>query len=230
MSVLDNLGFGERRFYSGGYFSGEYNQEVYIKRSEDDGSGRPKFYMGVYSLINGRFVQQGYLYFYLDKDTKTSDFIGIKVLEEYRNLNIASFLIASWINLCLNNGYDFLGANEKQRKPFLLYLLKTYGFEVMDKSLYLTRKDVIAVCRSAKKNDTRKLLLFRDLKHEKDFLGSNSFRDDNYEIIHDLRGVAILGDVIMPLQNRKRDSIKYNLLDMLVAQEKTAHVIERHKR
>ena len=73
--------------------------------------------------------------FYLDKENKTSEFIGIGVAPEYRDLNIGSFLIASWIDLCLNNGYDFLGANKKQRKPFLLYLLKTYGFEIFDKSI-----------------------------------------------------------------------------------------------
>ena len=229
MSVLDDLGFGERKFYSGGYFSGEFNQDLYIKRSNDDGSGRPKFYMGVYSLINGEFVQQGYLYFYLDKFSKTSDFIGIKVMEEYRNLNIGSFLVASWINLCLNNGYDFLGTNEKQRKPFLLYLLKTYGFEVVDKSMYLTRRDVISVCRGLG-IDQRKLLLFRDSKHEKDFLGSNAFNDDNYVIIHNLKGVAVLDDVIMPLQGRKKDLVKYNMLDMLAGEEKTKRVLLNHKR
>lgn len=229
MSVLDDLGFGERKFYKGGYFSGEFNQELYIKRSNDDGSGRPKFYMGAYSLINGEFVQQGYLYFYLDKDLKTSDFIGVKVTEEYRNLNIGSFLVASWINLCLNNGYDFLGANEKQRKPFLLYLLKTYGFEVIDKSMYLTRKDVISVCRG-REIYQGKLLLFRDSKHEKDFLGSNAFKDDNYVIIHDLKGVAVLDDIIMPLQGRKNDSVKYNMLDMLAGEEKTKRVLLNHKR
>ena len=129
MGKLENLETGDKFLYSDKYFSGDYNQELYIKRSEDDGSNKPKYFINAYSNINGEIVRQGYIYFYLDEKTKTSSFIGVKVEDAYRDLNIGSFLIASWINLCLNNGYDFLGVNQKQRKPFLLYLLKTYGFE-----------------------------------------------------------------------------------------------------
>lgn len=230
MRKIDDLEIGNRLLYSAGYFSGNYNQDLYLKRSNDDGSNRPKYFLSAFTNINGELRQQGYLYFYLDPDTKLSSFIGINVTEQYRNLNIGSFLVASWIDLCLNNGYDFLGVHEKQRKPFLLYLLKTYGFEILDKSLYDTRPDVISICRSTDLENRRKLLLFRDGKHEQDFMGTNVYKMDNYQIIHSLEGTIHLDDVILPLQSRKRSQVKYELLNQELAELKSDLVISRHRR
>ncbi len=230
MSRLEDLEIGKRTLYSSGYFSGDYNQDLYLKRSVDDGSNKPKFYISVFSMIDGRLSQQGYLYFYLDFEKKTSDFIGIMVEENYRNLNISSFLVANWIDLCLNNGFDFLGTNENQRKPFLLYLLKTYGFEILDKSLYVDRPDVISICKSRDKNDKRKFLLFRDAKHENTFVNMNVYKNDNYEIVHDRNDLIHLDDVIIPLQGRKRNEVKYELLDYAQAINKADTVIARHRR
>ena len=230
MTKLENLENGNKILYSTGHFSGEYSQDLYLKRANDDGSNKPKFYISVYSNINGTLVQQGYLYFYLDPKTKTSNFIGIKVDEKFRGLNIGSFLIASWIDLCLNNGYDFLGAHEKQRKPFLLYLLKTYGFEILDTTLYHTRPDVISICRSLDATDKRKFLLFRDFRHEKNFSGTNIFKTDNYEIVQNPKSVIILDDVILPLQGMKKNPIKYELIYQELAGEKVESVLNRHKK
>lgn len=230
MGKIENLEIGNRLLYSEGYFSGNYNQNLYIKRSNDDGSNRPKYFLSAFTTIDGELRQQGYLYFYLDHDTKSSFFIGIKVEEEYRNLNIGSFLVASWINLCLNNGYEFLGVHEKQRKPFLLYLLKTYGFEILDTSLYDTRPDVISICRNKDLERKEKLLLFRDKKHEQNFIGTNIYKTDNYKIINSLEGTIHLDDIILPLQSRKRNQVNYELLDQELAEIKSDSVISRHKR
>lgn len=230
MGVLENMNCGDNILYSSGYFSGDYSQDLYIKRSHDDGSNRPKYYLNIVTTIDGELVQQGYLYFYLDFEHKMSDFIGVKVNEKYRDLNIGSFLVANWIDLCLNNGYDFLGANKKQRKPFLLYLLKTYGFEIFDVSLYDSRDDVITICRSVDYKDKRKILLFKDPKHEKVFVGTNCYKDDNYEIVHDKKGIITLDNVILPLQNMSKDEIKYELMNLALAEEKTMKVIKKHKK
>lgn len=230
MKSVDKMSDGDQILYSDGHFSGDYSQELYLKRSIDDGSNRPKFYIGAYSNINGQMVRQGYIYFYLDFEMKSSSFIGIKVEPEYRNLNIASFLIASWIDLCFNNGYEFLGTNKKQRKPFLLYLLKGYGFEIFDKSLYETRPDVITVCRSIDRSDRRKFLLFRDYHHENAFKSTNVFKEDNYEIIHGFNGVIPLDQIILPLQGMKKNRISYELLDGKMAEIKTEEVLNRHKK
>ena len=230
MGLLERLEVGDSILYSNNHFSGDYNQELHIKKALNNDEEHSKYYINVYSKINGEVVRQGYIYFYLDHESKVSEFIGINVNPEYRDLNIGSFLIASWIDLCFNNGYDFLGANKKQRKPFLLYLLKTYGFEIFDKSMYKYRDDVITICRSFEEGDKRKILMFKDLKHEKSFMGTNVYKSDNYEIVHDKKGIITLDDVIMPLQNMSKDQIKYWLLNYDIAKDKTLKVISRHKR
>ncbi len=230
MAKLEQLNEGESTLYKDGFFSGDFNQDLYLKKSKMDVSNRPKYVLRVYSKINGELVLQGYLYFFLDYKTKASYFIGLKVMEEFRNLNIGSFLVASWIDLCINNGYNFLGVNEKQRKPFLLYLLKTYGFEIFDKSLYQTRPDVISICRNIDFIDKSKMLLFKNEKHEKVFMGTNIYKSDNYKIIHDTKGVIILDNVILPLQSRKKVQVDYTLIDEALAKTKTESVISNHKR
>lgn len=230
MAKLEQLQEGDRTLYKSGFFSGEYNQDLYLKKSKMDESNRPKFFLTVFSKINGELVQQGYLYFFLDYETKASYFIGVKVLEEYRNLNIASFLVASWIDLCMNHGYNFLGVNEKQRKPFLLYLLKTYGFEILDKSLYQTRPDVISICRNENLLDKSKMLLFRNEKHEKTFMSTNIYKSDNYKIIHNQSGIIVLDNVILPLQSRKHNQVDYALRNELLAEIKSDTTISNHKR
>ena len=228
MDTFKNIPEGEKILYKDNVFSGDYDQQLFIKRSNDDGSNRPKFFISASSLKNGELEMQGYLYFYLDQATKSSSFIGIKVNPLYRDLNIGSFLVASWIDMCLNNGYDFLGVNPKQRKPFLLYLLKTYGFEILDKSLYETRPEVITICRSLDKIDRTKYLAFKDSKHEKVFTGTNSFKEDNYSIIHTMSGYVALDNVLLPLQNQKKLQVGYQLLDKELAVEKMETTIRNH--
>lgn len=228
--MLENLEPDDRKLYRDNFVSGDYNQDLYLKRAIDDGSHRTKIYLSIHTKENGALVQQGFLYFYLDDELMSSDFIGIRVDEKYRNLNIASFLVASWIDLCKNNGYEFLGANEKQRKPFLLYLLKTYGFEIFDKTLYDTRPDVITICRSVDLLDKRKFLLFKSPQHEKVFRGTNIYKSDNYEIAPNTNGLIILDNVLLPLQNSKKCSTKYELWDEIKAELKSTEVINRHRK
>ncbi len=230
MGIIEKLNEGDSKLYSTGYFSGEYNQDLYLKKAVMDNSNRPKYYINVFSSINNELVEQGYLYFYLDYEKKSSHFIGVKVKEKYRDLNIGSFLVATWIDLCLNNGYDFLGVNPKQRKPFLLYLLKTYGFEILDKSLYETRPDVISICRNTDFNDKNKYLLFRSKKHEEVFTKTNIYQTDNYKIINSLEGMIHLDNIILPLQSRKRTQVDYELQEKELAETKSETVISRHTR
>ncbi len=229
MDSLNNLSEGERQIFKEGFYSGEFDEDLYIKKAVDDGSGKPKFYISVFTKVNGELKMQGYLYFYLDFENKQSNFIGIMVNKEYRNLNIASFLVANWIDLCMNNNYK-LGVNDKQRKPFLLYLLKSYGFEILDTSLYETRPDVITVCRSLDFSDKRKMLLFKDSMHENNFIKTNIFKEDNYEIIHSNEGIIMLDNVILPLQNRHKNSVHYELLDELLAEYKVQNTISKHSK
>ncbi len=229
MNTLQDLETGKRYLYSDSFYSGNYKHKIFLKKSVDDGSNRPKFYLSAFTYINGELRQQGYIYYYIDYETKTSSFIGLKVEKEYRNLNIGSLLISSWIDLCLNTGYDFLGLNNKQRKPFLIYLLKTYGFEIHDKSLYETRDDVISICKSINKDDKNKYLLFKNPEHENIFIGTNTFKNDNYIIVHNDKSILLLDKVIIPFQNRRKNKIDYTLLNQTQAETKAKKVLLKHK-
>ena len=134
------------------------------------------------------------------------------------------------INLCLNNGFDFLGLNRKQRKPFLLYMLKSYGFEVKNKKLYDKRDDVITLCKSMDKEDLSKILIFKSPKHEFNFIHTNIYKSDNYVIRHDDNGLLILDHIILPLQDSIVDPVEYKLLDYDFAKAKTEMVLNKHKK
>lgn len=230
MTKIENLEEGKRVLYSEGYFSKDYNQDLYLKKTIKDFSKKERYYLTVFSNINGKLKDQGFIYFYLNHSDKTSHFIGVSVREEFRNLNIASFLVASWIDLCLNNGYNFLGTHSKQRKPFLLYLLKTYGFEILDKSLYITRPDVISICRSTDIKDNSKYLLFKDSQHEEVFSKTKIYKNDNYIITHSLEGLIHLDNIILPLQNQKKKQVEYELINKELAEQKSEEIITKHRR
>ena len=102
------------------------------------------------------------------------------------------------------------------------------GFEILDTSLYETRPDVITVCRSLDFSDKRKMLLFKDSMHENNFIKTNIFKEDNYEIIHSNEGIIMLDNVILPLQNRHKNSVHYELLDELLAEYKVQNTISKH--
>ena len=230
MNTFKNLTAGKRYLYSNSYYSGKYNHKIYLKKSIDDGSNKPKFYISIFSSFNGIERQLGYLYFYVDYELKSCNFIGLKVEPNYRGLNIGSLLIATWIDLCLNNNFDFLGTNEKQRKPFLLYLLKTFGFEIFNKSLYETRDDIITICKSKNIIDNSKILLFKDPFHEETFKKTNTYNEDNYKIVKNENEIIVLDKVIMPFQNRSKSKINYSLLDFEEAETKTKKILLKHKK
>lgn len=228
MEYFDRLVDRDKKLYSTDFYSGEYDHNIYLVRAKDDDSLKPKFYIWATTNVNGVEEKQGYLYFYLDPINRTSSFIGTKVLDKYQGLNISSLLVSVWIDLCLNNGIDFLSSNEKQRKPFLIYLLKKFGFEIFDKNLYETSNDVISICR--RDYDKSKLLLFKNDMHEKVFKGTNVFNTGNYEIIHSFDGVEHLDDIIMPLQHFKSKNINYNLMYYDKAKVKVKNVLKNHKK
>ena len=216
------------QLYSTSYFSNDYNHNIYYKYTND--AGQDKIYISITTLINNQEVLQGYIYANVDNILNTSEFIGMKVEYKFRNQNIGSLLVSLWIDFCYNNGYDFLKTTNKQRKPFLLYLLKTYGFEVFNTRLYDTRKDVISICKKTDTEKQEKILLFKDKNHEKVFRNTNIFKTDNYQIANSTDNLTILDQVIMPLQNASRNPVNYELLDKQTADEKVNMVLSRHKK
>ena len=247
MGKIERLNIGDSITYATGFFSGEYDQELHLKRAKGEVSELPKYFIGVYSRINGQLVRQGYLYFYLDEENKKSYFIGAKVEEQFRDLNIGSFLVANWIDFCLNNGYEMLGVNKRQRKPFLIYLLKKFGFDVLDLTQYYLRNDIVTICCDAELHDKTKFLLFKDGRHEKTFLGTNIYKEDNYQIVHGTKkrivpqvgdiikcelgiNIALLSDIILPLQNYQRNPADYELIDYDLAGKKVVKTLSKHRK
>ncbi len=163
-------------------------------------------------------VQQGYIYFYMDHKQKTSDFIGLYLKPECRGMGLSSLLISNWIKLCLDNGYEHLDTNKKQRKPFLLYSLKKYQFELEDKTKYETSPCTIHICH--KENDKTKYLLFKTKGFSETFKNSKIMKVDNYEILEEYNPeIPIVDDVLL--------SHPYFLQDNEKAYQKAKSVITR---
>lgn len=230
MAVIDNLEHGVKKLYDDNFFSGDYNQEMYIMKSVDDGSHKDKYYLEVYSNINGVYTMQGYIYFYLNVKDNSCSFIGMRVVEEYRNLNIGSLLVSAWIDFCLNNGYEFIGVHPKQKKPFLLYMLKTYAFDVFDKNMYKTRNDVISICRGIDIDDNNKYLMFKNERHQRNFMQTNIYKSDNYKIIDDLDEAIEIDKIIFPLQDVTRHPADYYLQDKDYAGYRSSKILTRHRK
>lgn len=229
MAFINEINSINRIVYETGYFSGDFNHIIYLKKAVDS-TDDDKYYLDVRTIINGQEIQQAFLYFYLDISNRTSRFIGIAVKNEYRNMNIASLLVSLWIDFCFNNGIEEIKLATRQRKPFILYLLKTYGFEVADISLYDTRDDVITICRKKDDDRNHKGLLFKDPMHEAIFKKTNVFKADNYLILDSLDNAIKLDNIILPLQDWKRNHVDYDIQDLTVTQKRVEKVLSRHRR
>lgn len=219
MKHLDNIPFNTEVLYEEGYNYNGFKQRLYFQKTFMKANKKNQYFIKSYIINNKSLICQGYIYFYLEDNTRTSNFIGVYVKPEYRNSGLASFLTAHWIQFCLNNGYNFLGTNKNQRKPFLLYLLKTYGFEIFDTSFYDTSKNIINICK--KDDDNTKYLLFKNSLQAKAFLNSRIAKEDNYQVITDLNEkIYYLDKVIL--------STPYNMNDISKAEQKCAVAIKKY--
>lgn len=157
-------------------------QRTYIKKTYHTAGKRDQYFITLYKVNNNSNMNcQGYIYFYLDFNTKTSEYIGSYIKPEYRSNGLASLLTSSWIKLCLDYDINHLKTTRKQRKPFLLYLLKTYTFELPDISFYQTSDNNIHLFR--KENLSTKYLLFENQNQRKSFQQGKIYHNDNYDII-----------------------------------------------
>lgn len=163
------------------YFQNKVHR-LYLEKSYFPENGKDQYFLKLYELMsNGKNNCEGYIYFYLDELKKECSFIGLYVKPEARNLGIASLLIASWLKMCLERGFSTFTTNKKQRKPFLIYLLKKYGFEIEDVTEYKKSDFTIELYRSLA--DLQKYLLFKTLRHKETFLQSSIAKEDNYVAI-----------------------------------------------
>jgi len=164
-------------FYDNNKIKRLYFEKTYFTAKEIN-----QYFLKLYSIdSNGTYLCDGYIYFYLDDLKKESTFIGIYVKKEYRNSGIASLLIASWLKLCMDYGYYNFTTNKKQRKPFLLYLLKKVGFEIEDATKYDLSDFTISLYQSPVNSE--KYLAFKKDMYAEAFMKSTVAREDNYCLV-----------------------------------------------
>lgn len=221
MNLIEKLPFNKEILYEDNYQYQDWRQKLYFQKSILKGNQKTQYFLKSYIIHNGILVCQGYIYFYLDSALKTSDFIGLYIKPEYRNSGLSSFLVSSWIQFCLNNHYEFLGTNKSQRKPFLLYLLKKYGFEILKNHIYDTSNNVIHICRE---NDNPiKYLFFENKKQEENFIRGKIYKEDNYQLISEIsKNIYDLGKVIL--------SEIYNMDDVSKANKKSSLVLKKQRK
>ena len=193
---------------------------IYLIKTYSKGDKKDVFHLKLYcTLPSGETLCLGYLYFFISFQTNQSKFIGISVRSEYRNLGLSSLLASNWIKLCLDNSIEFLETIKTQRKPFLLYLLKKFSFELKNPSFYINDRRVITICK--KENSDAKCLLFKDKSFETEFAKSKIMVHDNYEIVPSLsQSVIRLDDVVISRQ--------YILEDKESAYQKALDTKKRH--
>lgn len=221
MKLIEQMPFGKNVLYKDGYYYKGIEQRIFFQKAIYPANNQIQYFFKLFIINQEKLCCQGYIYFYLNDILKTSDFIGVYVKDEYRNTGLASLLVASWIDFCLNNGYNYLGTNKKQRKPFLLYLLKIYGFEILDISNYETSKSVIHICQS--NQDLKKYLLFENNRQKERFEHGKIYLEDNYQIIDKLsKDMVMLDKVIL--------SAPYYMIDQNKGEKKSILTLKNHQR
>ena len=169
-------------------------------------------------MQNGILICQGYIYFYVDIENKQSSYIGSFVKPEYRNQHLASILTSAWIEFCLDNDITNLCTNKSQRKPFLIYMLKQFNFELEHPEFYEAKPYAIQICQ--KEHDLTKYLQFKSPLYAERFTHSSIFTADNYQIISpEDTDYSVLDSVILSqIYNGQDNEQAYNRAERILKQ------------
>lgn len=185
-------------------------QRVYFEKSLFSAKNIDQYFIKVYKPnCNGSYLCQGYIYFYLDLLKKESNFIGLYVNPEIRNQGLGQLLISYWVSFCLDNGIYDLNTIKKQRKPFIIYLLKKFKFELQNITQYETYPNTISICRSNLTND--KYLFFKNPIQAQTFKNGSINSGDNYHILDTLtEDTEVLDQVLLSnIYLSKEDDFAY---------------------
>ncbi len=167
--------------------------KLYIEKTLDSVTGLDHYFFKIYTRNNNKTECAAYLYCYLNQDT--ADYVGTYVKQGYRGQGLSSILMAHWITFCLEHGITNLKTNKSQRKPFLLYILKKYSFEIENPTLYDTSINTISILLP--ETISEKWLHFRNKNEQSTFEKGRIAREDNYIIIPDLTGKFILDQILL---------------------------------
>lgn len=197
----------------------DLEQRIFFTKSYCPSNNQMQYFFHAYLHQGAQLINQGYIYFYINDNTST--FIGSYTNPKYRNEGINTLLISCWIKYCLDHDITILTTNKKQRKPFLVYLLKTFFFELEDISLYEINPFTIYICR--KENDLNKYLYFKSEGQRKSFSQGKIVQRDNYKIIDTLsHDIEVLDQVLL--------STPYYLSDENKAYNRSLSLIKKHER
>ncbi len=221
MQIIKNLTYNKKFLLKDDLQFKTYRQGLFLSRHSCQADINDRYYLNIKLLEDNKsLVNQGYLYFYINFDKLQSELIGMAIDPKYRNCGLASLLISSWIQLCLEQGIENLKTIPKQRKPFLLYLLKKYAFEIENIETYETSSRLVYICRET--DTAYKLIMFKDKREEKLFSNSNVMKEDNYRIIESLTDdIKIIDKVVL--------YSPYFLQDNEFAYQKSLSIYNQHK-
>lgn len=197
MSILDDLDYNKPILFDSWKNKDNIKEKLYFSKTYFKELNCDHYFFKYFTTEkSGNIKCIAYIYFYLDEIKKESNFIGIYVNPSHRGRGLSSILISYWIQFCLENGFEFLTTSKTQRKPFLLYLLKQFSFELKNKDLYETSSNVITICSGV--NPKVKYLLFRDKEYQQSFVCGRIYKGDSYEIVHELSpNIKILDHVLL---------------------------------
>ena len=106
MKMLENLLYKTDIVIKNDLIYQKFQQKITLSRHFCSTDSNDRYYLKLNTIMDDEIINQGYLYFYLHPENLSSQFIGIAVNEDYRNSGVASILISSWIQFCLDNGYE----------------------------------------------------------------------------------------------------------------------------
>lgn len=213
---LFNMPYNKKILIYGNY---EERERVYFEKVYFPHKSVNQYFIKLFKLNKyGTYLCDGYIYFYLDLLKKESNFIGLWVKPERRNEGLAQVLISYWVNLCLENGIYDLNTIHKQRKPFILYLLKKFKFDLLNIKLYESSLNTINICKCLD-NDV-KCLYFKNPLQAETFKNSKILESDNYIILDSLtEDTEVLDQILL--------STLYTLKDNDEAYKRSLNLIEK---
>lgn len=198
-----------------------FEQRIYFMQTYMPSNGQKQNFFHAYFLDNGQLIHQGYIYFYLDEEKRKSRFIGAYVDPKYRGNGLCSLLISCWLKTLLEANYTFFDTNKRQRKPFLLYQLKQFSFEINDINKYNTNPNTIYICQ--KDHKLTKYLYFKNPGQRLTFTQGKIMQHDNYEALEVMdEQTKILDQILL--------SDSYFLQDENKAYTRSLKTIQKHSK
>lgn len=156
-------------------------ERIILTKSFFKDKQKDQYFVNLFKLDNNRLINMGYLYFYINDNFKKASYIGSYIKEEYRNMGYSTLLVSYFIKLCLDNEIENIDTTKHQRKPFLLYTLKTFSFEIESIDEYINTLLAISIC--SKNNCNTKFLYFLNEKFRNNFMRGTIYKTDNYQMI-----------------------------------------------